>query len=261
MDFRFWTWNVDYFNRSGVELEERVAFVAGLEADALALQEVRGGHTKHYDFGPSVFGNDFFPERNTSSWMISGLVFADGTEILDKGLVPMPEREQRSVWARVRLPNATEPITFVSWHSQHGVDVSAEYKMSYFVSMSAWLAEQGGPIVLGADINTWSDAVDLAPADLSHDYGIEHAFVGPDPEHRLRDAFRTVLERRGGLDALRESTPDGPLTVSHSTTNTRRDRILVSEDVRAIDSGYDAERGFELSDHAPHWSRLSPAPA
>jgi exonuclease III len=255
-EFKFCTWNVDYYNRKGVELQDRIRLVTDLDADAVALQEVRGRDTRHYEIGPSVFSNEFFSGRNTSQWMISGLVFRKGSAILESGLIPMPDREQRSIWARVRLPDLQTPITFVSWHSPHGVGVSAEYKMGGFSAMSEWLAGRSGPVVLGADINTWSDSVDLRPADPEDPYAIEHAFVGHDPEHRLCDAYRMILERDGGLTQLRESTPDGPLAVSHSGTRTRRDRILISGDLTALEAGYDAERGFELSDHAPHWALL-----
>ena len=107
------------------------------------------------------------------------------------------------------------------------------YKMGPFKAMSDWLADRDGPLVLGADINTWADPVDLEPADPTHKYAVEHAFVGPDPEHRLRDAYRLSLEQKGALLALRESSPGGPLFRSHKDTPTRRDRVLISDDLKS----------------------------
>src|SRR5688572_23907353 len=69
MDFHFWTWNVDYYNRFGTELQEQIDFAGSLGADALALQEVRGSQTRHYGSGCAVFASEFFPDRNTSEWM------------------------------------------------------------------------------------------------------------------------------------------------------------------------------------------------
>lgn len=257
--FRFCTWNVDYYDRKDAPVEDRVKLVADFDADAVALQEVRGRYTPHYEaLGPSVFSKEFVPDRDTSNWMISGLVFREGTTILDKGPVPMPEREQRAVWARVKLPAGPDSITFISWHSQHGIDVTPEYKMGFFSTMSAWLAEQATPLVLGADINTWVDPVELKAADPEDPYAIEHAFVGLDPEHRLVDAYRMTLQESGRLAELLESNRDDdePLFVSHSTTKTRRDRILISEDLRAIECDYDTQRAWEISDHALHWAVL-----
>jgi exonuclease III len=258
MSFRVCTWNVNWFDRE-TQVEDRVRLLTDLDPDAVALQEVRGYQAREYGLGPSVFASEFLPDKNTSQMMISGLVFRQGTVILDKGLVPMPEREQRSAWARVQLAAFPTPITFVSWHSQHGAGLPAEYKMGYFTAMSAWLVAQSGPLVLGADINTHMDPVDLLPPDPSDDYAEEHGFVGVDPEHKLRDAYRTVLEDKGLLSELRKSKPEGPLAISHAAGPTRRDRILISSDLAAIESDYETKRAFELSDHALHWALLDKA--
>ncbi|MGI8727764.1 MAG: endonuclease/exonuclease/phosphatase family protein [Solirubrobacterales bacterium] len=254
---RFCTWNTDdCFNRAGVESEKRIQLLAELDADVVALQEVRGYRTDRFASGPSVFTNAFFPDRNTSQWMIAGLTFREGTTIEDHGMVPLPERPQRGVWARVILPDWSDPITFVSWHSPHGVNVPAAYKVSFFGAMEGWLAAQSGPLVLGADINTWTDPVDLRPADGIDPYSLEHAFVGLEPRHGLRDAYRLTLEESGRLAEIREASPEGPLAISHSATPTRRDRILISSEFDAVESAYETELGFALSDHAPHWADL-----
>jgi len=249
------TWNVDYYNRKGAGVEDRLQLLRDLDADVVALQEVRGRYTRLYDLGPSVFSDEFFSGRNTSQWMISGLVFREGT-IIDKGLIPLPDRPQRAVWALAETPGFARPVTYISWHSQHGVNVPAEYKMACFSAMSDWIAARPGPVVLGADINTWSDHVDLKSTDASDPYGVEHAFVGLDPAHGLRDAFRETLQRTGELSELRASGHEGPLAISHSETPTRRDRIMISRHFSPVASGYETVRGFSLSDHAPHWAHL-----
>lgn len=250
------TWNVDWWNKKRAGVEERLGLLRDLDSDVIALQEVKGQFVPDYEgLGPSVFGNAFKPEA-THTWMLSGLVFREGTEIADAGLVPMPYRDQRVVWARAKLPGAASPVMFLSWHSQHGQGISADEKGSMFEAVSRWLTDQVGPVVAGCDINTSTDPVDLRAADPDHPYASENKFVGPDPEHRLRDAYRLYLESEGLLDDLRAKNPDGPLVVSYEKPPSRRDRIYVSDEFEVIASDYEAERGFALSDHAPHWAIL-----
>jgi len=256
MRLKVTTWNVDWWNKKRARVEERIGLLRDLDADVTALQEVKGQFVPDYEaLGPSVFGSAFKPEA-THTWMLSGLVFREGTEISDAGLVPMPYRDQRAVWARATLPGAAQAITFLSWHSQHGVKIPAAEKGSMFEAASGWLAAQAGPVVAGCDINTSTDPVDLREADPDHPYASEHRFVGPNPEHRLRDAYRLYLESEGSLDELRAEYPEGPLISSYDGKPSRRDRIYVSKEFTVTDSGYEVERGFAVSDHAPHWAVL-----
>lgn len=258
MSFKIVTWNVDWWNRSKASVADRIALLGELDADVAALQEVRGRQVPSYEkTGPSVFGSAFKRGENTSQWMLSGLVFRRGTTIEESGLIPLPYRDQRAVWARAMLPGTAQRITFLSWHSQHGVHIPAAEKGAMFDAVSEWLVAQAGPVVAGCDINTWTDPVDLVVADPDHDYASENRFVGPDPEHGLVDVYRSHLQNIGTLEELRRSSPEGPLCLSHSGTPTRRDRIFASPELAVLDSGYERERGFALSDHAPHWAVLS----
>jgi hypothetical protein len=113
MAFRVCAWNTDdHYNKKKVDVGERVKLVADLDADAVALQEVLGHHTSRFgELGPCVFTNELLPKRNLSNAMLSGLLFRPGSTIPEKGLIPLPERQQRAVWARVELPDQPVPIT------------------------------------------------------------------------------------------------------------------------------------------------------
>lgn len=94
----------------------------------------------------------------------------------------------------------------------------------------------------------------LQPPVAGDDFEIEHAFVGPDPSHGLRDAWREVLAERGRLETL---PPGGPLAVSHvlrSGAGHRMDRIYASGGLDPVGGGYDLDGGSSAgSDHALHW--------
>ncbi len=86
----------------------------------------------------------------------------------------------------------------MSWHAPNAAGDGAVVKMAAYGSMSSWLRGRD-TVVLGADLNTWRDPVDLLPAEPGKEYEAEHAFVGPQFEHRRRDAYREVLAERGEL--------------------------------------------------------------
>lgn len=113
--------------------------------------------------------------------------------------------------------------------------------MTAYRAMMNWLEAAKRPVVLGADLNTWRDPVKLLEADDGEEHYAEHAFVGPAPQHGLVDAYRGVLEHKGLMEALRETTPNGPLAVSHilpGGAQHRMDRIFVSPDLVPVDGEY-----------------------
>lgn len=132
--------------------------------------------------------------------------------------------------------------------------------MTGYKAMTSWLAKAPRPLVLGADLNTWSDNAELVEADRSDPYFEELEFVGLNPRHGLVDAYREALASKGQLDRLRKKSPEGPLAVSHilrGGARHRMDRIYVSPDFTAADGNYlydEAKRAG--SDHALHWVEL-----
>jgi hypothetical protein len=131
--------------------------------------------------------------------------------------------------------------------------------MTAFRAMSDWLEAAPRPLVLGADLNTWMDPVELAKPEPDDPHFEEHAFVSRDPRHGLEDGFRQALERSGRLETLAREQPQGPLAVSHvlASGSHRMDRIFISPGLSAIDGDYllDAARKAG-SDHALHWLDL-----
>lgn len=255
--WRFVTWNLDWWQRQP-PTESRSSVIESQRATVVALQEVRGHVAKELRArhpGPSVCSHE---EHGPATWgrMGCGLLLAEGTAILDKGVVGDLPKPQRSLWARVRLPDGLE-LTVVSWHTPNAAGDGRITKMGAYAAMSRWLATVAQPVVLGADLNTWSDRLDLRPARPGSDFYDEHEFVGPDPAHGLVDAHRTVLTNNGALATMRQSDHTGPLAVSHtlrSGAEHRMDRIYASPTLRPTDGSYDyeaARRGG--SDHALHW--------
>lgn len=144
-----------------------------------------------------------------------------------------------------------------SWHAPNASGDGVQVKMAAFEAMARWLAEARRPVVIGADLNTWADDVDLTVADPEHAYFHEHVFVGLDPPHGLRDAYRQVLLTDGTLETIRRQRPEGPLAVSHVLSDGaqhRMDRIYASDDLAVTSGGYDYETALlGGSDHALHW--------
>lgn len=251
------TWNVDWRARNPQQTP-RLDYLDSCRATVVALQEVPGPWARRVleeSRRPAVFSQQVY-ERATWRWMGCGLLFAEGTEILEQGVIGDLPKPQRGLWAKVRLPSGPT-LTAVSWHAPNAAGDGAPVKMTAYRTMNGWLRGRG-PVVLGADLNSWRDPVDLLPAERGDEFEAEHAFVGPQPEHGLRDCFRQVLEDRGELDRLRSVAPDGPLAVSYVLKRAggqRMDRIFASPELKPLDAAYepveDATRAG--SDHALHW--------
>ncbi|MDQ3571467.1 MAG: endonuclease/exonuclease/phosphatase family protein [Actinomycetota bacterium] len=260
--WRFATWNLDVHQRNP-RLASPWDLIASTSAEVFAIQELKGSdievlRDKHP--GESLFSLDYRPDSNRT-WSSCALLLPKDAEVLDVGVVPGLPRVQRSLWARVELPGIGQ-MTVVSWHAEHGAGAEGRVRKPVaFRAMSAWLVEAPRPLALGADVNSWSDRVDLVKPEPDDSNYEEHAFVGLDPAHGLVDAYRAVLERRGEFDALRESAPEGPLAVSHvlPSGSTRRDRVYVSPGLTPIDGAYVFDEAKQAgSDHALHWVELDP---
>jgi len=252
------TWNLDHRRRN----QRRTSpweLIRRAQADVCALQEVQGheiGIIRNELPGVSLFSQELYEPANLR-WMGCGLLFPDGTEIIEADVFPELPKPQRGLWARAQLPEQGE-VTIASWHSPNAAGDGRETKMAAYRAMSAWLAAAPRPLVLGADLNTWQDPIELEQADPANEYYEEQEFLGAEPRHGLLDAYRTVLERQGRIEGLRESAP--PLAVSHvlkGGAGHRMDRILVSAELVPIEGEYWYDEAIEAgSDHALHWVEL-----
>jgi len=185
-----------------------------------------------------------------------GILLRPGSAVLSHGVINSLPKPQRGLWARVALPAGPE-LTVVSWHAPNRAGDGLAVKMAAFAAMSDWLANVPGPVILGADLNTWTDPIDLTEPVDGDEHWEENAFVGPDPRHGLIDAFRTLLEESGSLDARRTAGETGPLAVSYVLSNGvghRMDRIFASPGLAPIAGDYDLSAARKAgSDHAFHW--------
>jgi exonuclease III len=258
--WRVLTWNLDWWKKNPPQRSPQ-SLLDQVRADVTALQEVRGAAVRTLERshdGPALFSQELHPEASMR-WMGCALLMPPATIILEAGLIEELPKPQRSLWARIDLPEQGE-ITVVSWHTPNAAGDGREVKMAAYETMTSWLDQAPRPLVLGADLNTWRDPVDLLAVEPDDDFYHEHAFVGPDPPHGLVDADRAVLMRRGELDRLRSARPDGPLAVSHvldSGAEHRMDRIYVSPDLTPVVGDYLYGDAVEAgSDHALHWIDL-----
>lgn len=249
--WRFATWNVDFFAGHA----PRGELVTTRAPTVIAIQEAQAWKAEQIAEavgGPTVLAHDLWPSAKRG-WSGCALATSADCQILDAGVVEDLAKPQRSIWARVALPDGTE-VTAVSWHGANRAGDGLQAKMEGFAAVSDWLKHANRPLVLGADINSWTDPVVLTPAVAGEEHAVEHAFVGPDPHHGLVDAWRQLLIADGRIESF---APDGPLAVSHllrSGAGHRMDRIYASPDLRCVDGGYDLEGGRRAgSDHALHW--------
>lgn len=125
--WRFVTWNVNWW-RGDVGRADSERFLAGFDADVVALQEVRGRSWQRAHDGPAVFSQGLYGPA-TWAWMGCALLLRPGSVILDAGVVSSLPKPQRSVWARVRLPSGDE-LTAVSWHAPNRAGDGLAMKMA-----------------------------------------------------------------------------------------------------------------------------------
>jgi exonuclease III len=248
------TWNVNWWNRDPRELDP-LAFIGRYQPAVCLLQEVRGKALRDGHRGPAVFSHEAYAPANWN-WMGCAILLAPGTAVLDHGVIESLPKPQRGLWARVTLPSGLG-LTAVAWHAPNRAGDGLDVKMAAFAAVADWLAGVTGPVVLGADLNTWTDPVDLMVPESGDEHWEEHAFVGPEPRHGLVDAYRTVLHDSGALDERRATQDPGPLAVSHVLSNGhghRMDRIFASPDLSPVSGGYELSGAMEAgSDHALHW--------
>ncbi len=257
------TWNVDWWQRLSAQANRLPAVLDQPEAVWL-LQELRNSAMRLLEEswpGEVVLSVDVWP-AGKRSWSSTAVLLPAGPDVVDAGCVKDLPRPQRGLWVAATTPSLGD-VTFVSWHGENaaGGDASRRRKMSGYAAMDRWLASRGGTIVLGADLNSWRDPVDLVPTEPGHPFFEEHRFVGPEPAHGLVDAHRRALGSDGRLDTLRTTRPEGPLNVSYVLSNGighRMDRIYTTPDLGVSGTGYDLDEGRRYgSDHALHHADLN----
>lgn len=257
------TWNLDWWHRHEAR-SSQWSLIAESQTDVVLLQEVGGGivgELRAACEGPSVFSQELHPDANLRM-MGCAVLLPCGGELHAAGLIDgLPKKPLRGLWARLLLPGG-QALTAVSWHALNAAGDRRAPKMAAYAAVHRWLAEEAAwPLVVGADLNTWVDPVDLQPPDPQEAFYEESDFIGPTARHGLVDAYRQVLAGRGELDRLREVRPEGPLAVSHvlqGGAGHRMDRILVSPDLTVLDAAYQYDEAVEAgSDHALHWADLA----
>lgn len=256
------TWNVDWWQRLGPQ-SQRMDVLREYPDAVLLLQECKASLLDELDEvrdQPVIRSTALHPDGQRG-WSTCAIGLAPGMVEIEAGLVPGLPRIQRGVWTRASVPDVGE-VTFVSWHAENAADGESARvrKMQAYSAMGSWLAAQPGLVVLGGDINSWRDPVDLLEA-IPDPFEVEHAFVGPDPEHGLVDAWRQLIEADGRLARLRTDHPDGPLAVSYRLSNgrdLRMDRIFTSPELGVTDAGYEWDASMAAgSDHALHRAELN----
>ena len=258
---RFATWNLDWWHRSRAPAA-RVTLIERTGADIVALQEVSSdvaNRLRDHRNGPCVFSQEVYPPA-TWRWMGCGLLFPQGARLVEAGVVEGLPKPQRSLWATAEFPDVGQ-VTVVSWHTPNAAGDGREVKMAAYETMTDWLAGRDGPVLLGADLNTWRDPVDLIEPELGEPFAAEHGFVGPEPAHGLVDAYRRRLQGTGALEDLRRHRPEGPLAVSHvlaDGSGHRMDRIFISPEILVHDASYAYHEAIAAgSDHALHWADIA----
>ncbi len=253
--WRVATWNLDH-RRRNPRRTSRWDLIRRAHAEVVALQEVEGREIRRFreeHDGESLFSQELYEPANMR-WMGCGLLLPAGTKIIDAGVFAALPKPQRGLWARIRVPEQGE-LTAVSWHSPNAAGDTREVKMAAYRAMSDWLGDAPRPLLLGADLNTWHDPVELASADPDDTFYDEHEFVGPGARHGLIDGYRAALEHQGQMERLRGTDP--PLAISHVLRGGpahRMDRIFVSPDLTPVDGEYWYEDAIQAgSDHALHW--------
>jgi exonuclease III len=256
---RMATWNLDWWERNP-ELRPKLELLQEHERGVIALQEVNakiaGAIRTVWPQPRAVFSQDVYGPASWR-WMGCALLFPAETEIHGAGVIDGLPKPQRSLYVTATLQDQA-PMTFVSWHTPNAAGDGRAKKMGAYAAMTDWLIERRSElVVLGADLNTWNDPVDLAIAGQD-DWYDENEFVGLSPRHGLVDAYRSVLTP-DALERLRAVRPAGPLEISHvlskSKDQHRMDRIYASPPIQAQRAGYELEKARECgSDHALHWA-------
>ncbi len=257
MRARFGTWNVNGFRR----LAGQVNLIREADFDVLALQELTAAsYSRLVDsqqFAASAFSLKLrppLPEEGRRRSLGCAVFVGERFRLLDYYLlesVPAPERALVA-----HLDGPTGEFTVCSIHMPPGV-TWGRAKPETFLAVTAWLATQPGPIIVGIDANT--PRVDHPNHEQTEwHWREEPVLLGANPHHPLRDAFRIYLTAHPMEHArIAAERPLGPLAISYDRGRRdqpvacRYDFVLVSPEVGVADVRYRYEEAVSAgSDHA-----------
>ena len=257
------SWNLNVFT-SG-RRAQKVALLDQHDWDVALLQEVdRRTHDLLAERYESRTALDLHDGGGSSK--ANGVVVGarPGIELGDAELIPVgePQADQPSSPERamvVPVGIGDQEVLAVSWHTPFaGDDAKREKKMRAYRAMHSWLAAENDTIVLGADVNSWTDPFELGSPDPDDPFYEEHRFLLADPDHGLVDAYREWLdEHPEELERIKRIRPDGPLAMTYDRgkkgypTPCRMDRVFTTPDLHPfrIEHHY-AEAISVGSDHA-----------
>ncbi|MGH7230399.1 MAG: endonuclease/exonuclease/phosphatase family protein [Nitrospiraceae bacterium] len=262
MQFTFASWNVDSFKA----ISNQLSLISRTNAHVVALQEVTPvffnnlSLLKEYDW--AVYSLSLRPPQ-PGEGRRRGL----GTVLLGRSpfemrsfrllhSAPVPER---TLIAELKTPIGT--VTTCSFHIPPGVNWGT-VKTEQFRSISTWLGEQQGPVIVGMDANSPKvDHPDHACNQWWRDG--ESLVLSSTPMHGLRDVLRDyLLNNPQEFDRIVQLRPTGPLAVSYdrgkrSPIPCRYDFILASSKFSVAKVSYDYDAAREAgSDHSMVVARL-----
>ena len=183
--------------------------------------------------------------------------------------MPLPEKVM-AAWVRI----GRRRTTLVTYHSPNAADYH-ERKAEQAVRLARWLKSVDGPVILGGDFNTpGDDPPDFTKVRVGWPTGKkelagqpgEDVLVGAEPDHDLKDAYRTYLRHHPKLwNQIKKDQPEGPLKVSHYTDRKRTggyryDAIWLSDHFKVQHVEY-VEGSLDVgTDHAlvPVTAKLKP---
>ncbi|MGH7799912.1 MAG: endonuclease/exonuclease/phosphatase family protein [Thermodesulfobacteriota bacterium] len=262
MRIKFASWNVN--NR--LLQESHLELLSKVNSDILAFQEV---NPKFYNalsntnlFTFSVFSpllrrhhKTYRKARRLGCALFGKTPFTIVSSFLLDD-VPFPER---ALVVRLKSPECF--ITACSFHTPPGASWG-ELKPESHKILAMWLSSQKNRFILGIDANApKTDHPDITKNEWW--WKEEILLLGAKPLHNLKDTLRVYLDSHPDiLQSIKQSRPNGPLTVSYIRGNRSRiwcryDLIYATPDIRVNNVEYLYEESVKAgSNHAMVVSEL-----
>ena len=268
-EIRFVTWNLNWMSRSEHACRRRAQFLADLEWDVLALQEVvplQAEALADACVGEVVcYPGDLRGER-----FASALIARNGVTLTRPGLIAGLPQPRRGIFATANLGDTSFEV--LSWHAPNAAKKENRLvKRQGYAAFTEWLNGRSGALLVGADANhgaVYTREQDVLGSPFlpvnDDEWSIENTFW-TDPEPDMRDAWlhhlsanpevlESCLTEHGGL-------PSAVSYVRGSKTNPVPDRfdyVLASPEFEIVDVRYDYALGVEnSSDHAVLTARVA----
>lgn len=270
----FVTWNVNVRESSASSLASKAEYLAAVEWDVAALQEV----------SPKMAG----VLRELAGSMVyladpgdrygSALLARNGVTLEDAGVVPDLPVPSRGVAAEIQIQGRS--VTVGSWHPPNAAKrVDKPAKQAAYTAFNRWACSRAQPLLVGADANhgaLWTRIADFPDSafrlDFPRDLHWDENVFWTSPEHDLRDAWMIYLDANPAvLTEVRAEwerlKPDAEVpepgegrasAVTHvrgqgkpGEVHDRFDYVLMSPELRVIEMSHDLEGAVNAgSDHA-----------